>query len=263
MSSGDIIISEKNLRDRNEWLKAHKPTIEPFLKGGRDCVVFTFSRKSSSDRLATRVGGLPYWPKDDPWPVCGSCGEPLAFAAQIDFRHKSVRKSVPGDVLTFHYCFDCSPWTSDETEQSLLTWHNFDSTVRLIREPVVPSSLEDDEPGPVFGEPHEAIDYPTPSEAFGGSIIKGERYTFRQFSLEGTKIGGYPPPIQQVEIPLDRTGRPMRFLGTIGSLQVSELPTRKSNQPACGDLMWQDMGSIYLWLSGGKNPELIWFLLCY
>lgn len=256
-------MTERHLRDRNDWLTKNKRAVKPFLKNGRKCIVFLFSRKSSPDRITTRVGGLPYWAQEKPWPVCGSCGEPLAFAAQIDFRHKLVRRGVPGDVLTFHYCFDCRPWTGEDGKQSLLTWHVVDPKARLIKQPVVPSSIEDDEPGPAYGEAQEAIDYPTPSEAFGGSIVVRERYTVLQFSIQGTKIGGYPPPIQPFETPRDRRGRPMRFLGTIGSLQVSELPPRRWNQPACGDLVWQDMGSIYLWISEGEKPDMHWFLLCY
>jgi hypothetical protein len=264
MSAGRFIVSENDLRDRNEWLKANAEAVKPYLKDGRHCIAFVFARATSVDRATTRIGGLPYWPDTLRWPACKRCAEPLGFAAQLDFRHENVRSTVPGDVLTFHYCFSCRPWKDDDNGRSHLTWHTVSPVVSLIDEAVSQPSIEDDEPGPAFGVPVEAIDYPTPPEAYGGSIVEGERYSYLRFTIQGTKIGGYPPHIQRIRPPLDGKRRAMRFLGTIGSLQVKALPPRARKDPACGDLMWGDMGSIYLWLSeNARKSKTTWFLACY
>ena len=60
--------------------------------------------------------------------------------------------------------------------------------------------------GPFYGEAHEAKDYQTARDAYGGGIA-GEDYTYLQFTLQGTKIGGYRSPIQSTEDPVDATWR--------------------------------------------------------
>ena len=64
--AGCFIEVEANLAERNQWLEAHRDEVAPYLRDGRECTVFVFSREEPPDRAATRIGGLPYWPKDQP-----------------------------------------------------------------------------------------------------------------------------------------------------------------------------------------------------
>lgn len=56
----------------------HRGLIEP-----RDCVFFDYSGAKASGPLASKIGGLPYWPKERPWPL-GSEGQKLTFLAQVN-----------------------------------------------------------------------------------------------------------------------------------------------------------------------------------
>jgi hypothetical protein len=261
--AGDFIIHTKNLHERNQWLLTHAAQIAPYLQDGRDCIIFTFSRQKPVDRMTTRIGGLPYWSREQPWPVCKACGQPLIFLAQLDFRASQVRPTVHGDVLTFHGCSNCVSWSSDDPGGGPLTWQGAIRSEHLVTEADVPPVPEEFQVGPFYGQPWNAIDYPTPPEAFGGWIA-GESSTYLQFTLQGTKIGGYPPPIQQFQIPADSRGRAMRFLGTIGSVQGHVVDQSDDLLNDRGDLLWGDMGCVYLWIStDATEPKMTWFIECY
>lgn len=263
VSSGDFIIHERNLLERNRWFQVNAEEVAPYLQDGRDCIIFTFSRQEPSDRMTTRVGGLPYWPREQPWPACGGCSQLLTFAAQLDFRDPRIRPTVPGDVLTFHYCFSCFPWSPDDPGGWLLTWHKAMSSEQLIAAAEIPQVSEEFQFGPFYGHSHDAVDYPVPDEAYGGRIA-GEEWTYLQFTLQGTKIGGYPPPIQPFDTPVDSQGRPMRFLAAIGSVQGYEVDQVGNAVNSQGDLLWGDMGCVYLWISEDITcPEMTWFIECY
>jgi hypothetical protein len=179
------------------------------------------------------------------WPRCGACSALLGFAAQIDFCHPRFRENARGDVLTFHYCMRCWPWSASEDGGSL-TWHTVCSSDAVIDWNEVPPLKEGVRLTPLFGTPHETIDHPAPSEGYGGGL-GGESYTYLYFTLQGTKIGGLLPPIQPLEVPRDARGRSMTFLATIG--------------PTDG-LLWGDMGSVFIWMSA-DGPEMTWAIESY
>lgn len=257
---GEFTMHDINLAERNAWLARNAEAVAPYVREPRDCIVFTLTRTEPSDRATTRLGGLPYWPRRRPWPACTFCGEPLQFAAQLDFRDPRIRPTVPGDVLTFHYCFGCFPEEGCDT--SLLTWHGPEVAAELVAPEDVPPVPSEHAFGPFYGQARDALDYPAPAEAYGGGIA-GTGYTYLQFTLQGTKIGGYPPRIQPFEPPVDSSGRPMRFLGTIGSAQGYIVDQRGDSIHSDGDLLWGDMGSVYLWISEADSREVSWFMLCY
>jgi hypothetical protein len=215
----------------------------------------------------------------------------MQFTAQLDFRGSSLRATMPGDVLTFHYCLSCHPSRYDEVNPAeaeafrqrhglplpnlpdsmayapgggALTWQIVRSDATLLPISELPEVKDPEEPEivPFYGTPHRAMDYPTPTAAYGGGIA-GERYTYLCFTLQGTKIGGYPPPIQDFDVPVDTTGCPMRFLGTVGSL-TSRVVDGKDASDWRRSFMWGDMGSLYLWISDATpKREMSWFWECY
>ena len=234
-------LNTKELLDEHlDYVRQHANSSELSECDSLECTVFTFTRQPSEDRWSTRIGGLPAWPVSRAWPHCGHCEEPLAFVAQFDFR-KFV--SVDFDVLIFHYCFGCNPWNSDGA--SKVTLLRIDESEELVDEPTIPDDLEDDEPGPCFGVPHKLEDYSYP------------------FCAMSTKIGGFPPPIQPMDTISDSTGKSMKFLSCVCSLEGTELEKVEST-PAVGDLIWGDVGCVYFWYSKNANgEEVTWSLACY
>jgi hypothetical protein len=214
----------------------------------------------------------------------------MICVAQLDFRGATGCQTVPGDLLTFHYCVSCNPADARQIEPAEadafrqrhrlglpeltdnlayvpggghLTWHTTAPDGLLITATEIPRVPEAVEFGPFYGQPHRAVDYPTPPEAYGGGIA-GESYTYLQFTLQGMKIGGYPPPIQDFDVPTDADGRPMRFLGTIGSITGYSVDGKRNMFESRGDLMWGDMGCLYLWMSQQPaSAEMAWFWECY
>lgn len=62
------------------------------------CDLFVLSLGSAPKQFITKFGGVPYRPKDKPWPT--SQGSPLQFIAQFCFLDsKDLVPVVPGDVL--------------------------------------------------------------------------------------------------------------------------------------------------------------------
>ncbi len=204
----------------------------------RPCTLFTFTRQPTDDRFTTRIGGLAAWPESDEWPICEDCEEHLAFVAQFDFREND---SVHFDTLLFHYCFECNPW--EPSGAAVVTLLNLDPTTELVDESIVPVELEDNEPGPCFGVPHQLVDYSD------------------DLCAMATKIGGFPPEIQPRQTVTDSAGKSMKFLACLGGLDGMELEKIEST-PAVGDLTWGDVGCIYFWYSPEQN-EVSWTWACY
>ena len=264
MSSGRFIVVEKDLRDRDAWLTRNAEAVKPYLSNERDCWICVFSLEDVGDRATSRIGGLPFWPKEIPWPICNSCEEPLAFMAQLDFRRFRVSHKLPHDVITFHYCTYCQPQNNVKGKgEALVSWHDFRSDLELIEPESIPVGVVNDH-GPAYGEFLQAVDFPTPNEAYGGSIVQGDEYTYLQFTLQGTKFGGYPPPVQRIGTPVDANKNPMRFLGTIGSFKSRSLRRGRSESVSCGDLVWGDMGCVFLWISDASTShDISWFIASY
>jgi len=61
--------------------------------------LFLLSVGESPDRTHTKIGGLPFWPRERDWPK-SITGEPLPFLAQFCFRDSlDIVDSVPEDIL--------------------------------------------------------------------------------------------------------------------------------------------------------------------
>lgn len=70
--------------------------LEPRLFFGEaaEADLFILAVDEPNRRLATKIGGLPYWRSDRPWPVTNS-GVPIPFLAQFDL---SPSRDLIGDV---------------------------------------------------------------------------------------------------------------------------------------------------------------------
>lgn len=103
---------------------------------------------------ATKVGGRPYWPKCEPWPISKK-GEPYRFFAQMNFADslELFEQELPANILTIllhprHSLFGASNWmefywVSDQLEPNL-----------AIDVPVVVENA-----GPFWATLHRSADY--------------------------------------------------------------------------------------------------------
>lgn len=61
--------------------------------------VFLLGTGEAPSREWTKIGGLPFWPRDRPWPH-GDTQKPLPFLAQFNFRDSlDIVGQLPGDLL--------------------------------------------------------------------------------------------------------------------------------------------------------------------
>lgn len=75
--------------------------IRPYINYGEalPAELFLLGVGEPETQSATKVGGLPYRPRDRVWPL-GFDGQPLAFLAQINFRDsRDICGVIPDDVL--------------------------------------------------------------------------------------------------------------------------------------------------------------------
>ncbi len=74
--------------------------VVPFIEGYTETPtdIFVMSVAEPDDRSRTKIGGLPYLPKDSSWPV--SCGKPLPFFAQVNFQQShDIIGDTPEELL--------------------------------------------------------------------------------------------------------------------------------------------------------------------
>lgn len=63
--------------------------------------LFVLATGEPAKRCSTKIGGIPYWRADRPWPVNAS-GVPIPFLAQFDLRESmDVVPDRPGDIILF------------------------------------------------------------------------------------------------------------------------------------------------------------------
>ncbi|GMU80710.1 MAG: hypothetical protein AMXMBFR47_05810 [Planctomycetota bacterium] len=199
--------------------------IEEMRARGVGCVgravptdVFIMGKGEPARRDMTKVGGLPYWPVDRPWPRNGD--DPLRFLAQFNFADSTdLVGELPGAVLAvFVEAGDDFFWKPPHFE-----WlpPGLDP-VRTIEPDRVASN-------PFFGCIHRTVDYffcpesEDPNE-WGPDV-------FRPMVLQAIKIGGVGSSVQGEDPP------PGRFLCQLNSIQAAcEVPYPWANSPDSLDL---------------------------
>src|SRR5262249_34190722 len=145
-------------------------------------------------RDGTKVGGLPYWPADRPWPK-NSAGLPYRFLAQLNFADsQDLLPELPGQVLLL-LVEDGEDWLY-EPDRIHFEW------LPLGLMPV--ASFECSwmvNPGRTFfGAINRSADYPEASERAARSEVQMH---YNLPIINGTKIGGLPHPIQSFDWAFD------------------------------------------------------------
>ena len=211
--------------------------------------VFVFGRGEAPRREGTKVGGLPYWPEDRPWPVNVLRGEPCLFLAQFNFADsRDLFPDLPGDVLLLFLAdTERSPW-----EPGAMRFECVPPGLRPVAR--CDKSLIALRAGPFYGVIHRSADYPEAANKAHRLKLPGG---WNMPILNGTKIGGVPHFIQSGD---DSRGK---FLCQLGSIQAApDVPYPWVNQaePLALDfdhrgihgkgneVLFADLGSFYLFL---------------
>jgi hypothetical protein len=198
-------------------------------------------------RHVTKVGGLPYWPSDSPWPTClgpdkpknarffPPKGTPAVFLGQICFGNsKDITGELPSDVLLL--------FVEDETFLRVhFEWQPLGITNLIHTKDVPNPSFEF---GTCFGH---RVRIPDPA-----SNEKARR-------IAATKIGGEP---QLIQSPRNAGGK---FLCQLSSFQPTlECPFPFVDHPepiTLDDDEWNcqlsmvDMGNLYIYLNENGECE--------
>ena len=199
--------------------------------------VFVFSEGEPARREITKVGGLPYWPKDKVWPERD--GKPLTFIAQFNFMDsRDIIDQLPGDMLLMFGTQDAVRFM----DSSLLyfEWINV-SEVNLVSSNDIPAV--ELEVNPFYGSIHRTYDFPKSMDKFDNY-----KQSYLLDTIEGTKIGGAPRWIQWHE------ELPGRFLCALGSIHPSIREFPFINHPKPFEtwfdkgLKWGDVGCVFMFI---------------
>jgi hypothetical protein len=213
---------------------------------------FVFAWGEPADRRLTKIGGLPYWPKERNWPPDHQ-GRPLHFIAQFCFGDSDfIRQELPGDLLlVFGNSEHCSA-------ESLVCHWVQSSASAPIDSADVPQT--ENPLLPLYGVLHRTYDCVAEQSAFCRF-----RSSEKLSRIEGTKIGGLPRWIQN-----EPKSHP-RFLcalGSIGPVSNSPYPYVNFERPVgfreVHDrrlLKWGDAGSVYFFLR--DDGQVDWIDQCY
>lgn len=149
--------------------------------------VFVFGKGEPKQRDCTKIGGMPYWPKNKAWPKSKQ-GRPFQFLAQVNFADsRDIANDLPGDVLLLLVPNDGEwQWGSVDIH---LEW--FPSGIDVVDE--FDASLIATNAGPFFGAIYRTADYPDlPQEFDAQTRINTDGLSV----LNATKIGGIPYLVQ-------------------------------------------------------------------
>lgn len=211
------------------------------------CDVFVFAEGEPPRRDVTKVGGLPYWPRNRKWPT--RKGKPMAFVAQLNFADsRDLVQDLPSNLLLVFTQAGHVGHTDPEYLQA--EW--VEPTDALVESGDIPAT--GDRLSAAYGVRHRTWDLPIDLHSLEDDLVVD--------IIQATKIGGLPPMIQDYEMP-------ERYIGTIGSVHPHQsAPFPFINVPAPlnfeydhGHLMWGDVGAMSLSLS--KNGSIIFTLECF
>jgi hypothetical protein len=201
--------------------------------------IFLWAKGEPRRRCSTKVGGIPYWSNNMPWPR-ESDGHLSRFIAQICFADSiDIIGALPGQVLLIFGDNDALL----EPERLLFKWLPLG-----INDVIVDVPVTDDEE---FLTPFHGVIYRTEDWPDSVPALKGKyKYPEHIAVMEGTKIGGIPSWIQDEE-PL-----PGRFIASLGTISVDvnqrwpfiNASESRGWNDSDHDLTIGDMGTLYLFM---------------
>ena len=243
--------------------------------------VFVWGEGEPEKPYLTKIGGLPYLPKELPYPT-DSNGLPYIFVAQICFVDSKdiVPVSLPGDVLLMFIKHEDNGYL----DNGYLQCHEPDDLhfewVRIAEQPVWDqqaireNGFRSVEPT-FFGVIHRTQDYELADEIYD-KLGEASICPYLIHEMSATKIGGIPNSIQ-CGIDDFLVANDATYFGQFVSLQFAPnvpFPWCDRNEPigyefrtddsiyAKGkSLMIGDVGSVYLSLK--PDGTIAWYEECY
>jgi hypothetical protein len=216
---GGLLWSAHHLTMRENWLKRNRRWLEPVRPRLARATLFTWLEGDSDDPFRARFGGRAPVPGGSSWPVCRRCFRPNSFIGTLDFRRTPVREHVPGDALTFHYCFACAA----ETEEVGLTWLSAGSKIEFKEPPLQTRNRKG-----WVGTAWFVNDYPWEDSLLEGphvDLVSAGQTPSSWVTVSGVKVGGHPHWIHRIQTPTCGCGQAMRFIGQFpgyGEVQFGE-----------------------------------------
>ena len=214
--------------------------------------VFIWGLGEPEHPAATKLGGLPYRPADEPWPM-SAAGRPLSFMAQVCFADSKdlvgvpgslLRKPrpLPGDVLLMFAPGDyLADWDDDDQSSLVFEWRSLGLADPVRKVPPTAKTF-----APAFAQIHRTADFPEPADDHPVRML----FSGRDLCIvRGTKIGGVPAFDGML---------PGRHLCTLSSLNPSggHFPLLNAARPQdipSGLLMMGDLGLLHLFIdAAGK-----------
>jgi hypothetical protein len=197
--------------------------------------VFLFSIGEPSVSSTTKVGGIPYRPKNKPWPTSDD-GQTLIFLAQYNFADsRDLVGDLPGDILLVFSKYRHPTWP-DEPDQLQFEWYTLGGSEPMCTE--VP--LGEWTVPVVYGTRYRSVDYVSAeaAQAFAAFLpsevrASPETAVASICRIEGMKIGGAPlwPPTVQRDYETS-AALPGRFLCSLAGIEpVWETPYPWLNHP--------------------------------
>ncbi len=117
--------------------------------------VLVFAGGSPRRRDVTKVGGLPYRPREKPWPTTAD-GVPMTFLAQYRFvESRDIIGETPGDILLVFAADEDSFW-DDAPNRPAFEWYPL-GLKQLIRRKEIPEPLW--KFSPCYGHRCRTVDY--------------------------------------------------------------------------------------------------------
>jgi len=221
--------------------------------------VFIMAEGEPPDRHVTKIGGLPYRPREMPWPRAED-GTPMSFLAQVDFTDsKDITGDLPGDVLLVF---------TPDSDGYIETLH-FEWQPLGLSDLILTADFPDQawRPDPCYGHIFRTTSYP---EARRRADAANTKYPmcrglaiwsdFHLLQYQATQIGTAPFFIQPGDDDL-----PGRILCAISSVQPPRhepYPWVNRSEPLMPEDVWRyddnylmlgDMGCIYISIDDGGD----------
>lgn len=217
--------------------------------------VFVFGKGEGPTRAGTKIGGLPYRPAGISWPTTRDDGQAMTFVGQFNFRKsKDITGPLPGDILLVFARNDMP--SMDDPDEFRFEWYNEDLTDLIVAADV---------PKPAwpfvvcYGVRCRSADFPEAQ-----SLFSDYGSSYRIAILEGTKIGGVPPFLWEIEESGAKCGRFLASIGSVKAVKDRAYPWINEPSPRTTDdeeLMWGDLGVVDLFLDDDWNIQ--WWVGCY
>ncbi|MDY7007605.1 MAG: DUF1963 domain-containing protein [Cyanobacteriota bacterium] len=178
------------------------PEIQPYKRQAWKPITID----GDGDLTASKFAGKPWLAKDEQWPKCPHCKNPLQFFLQLNLNTlpEALKNEFGSGILQMFYCTDEELPCDCDYEG----WEPFSDIhlIRIIQPEVEVQDVEIPEidnifPPKLIVDWQQLEDYPLSEEAAEFGVELNDKLFERNFPTEGDKLAGWPLWIQGIEYP--------------------------------------------------------------